>query len=355
MSFLSVKGLVKKFGDFTAVQRMDLSVEKGEFLSLLGPSGCGKTTTLQMIAGLIAPTEGRVIIGGVDVTNLPSSKRQLGIVFQSYALFQHMTVAENVSFGLEMRKVEKAERHRRVQDALALVKLDTLAGKYPRELSGGQQQRVALARALVIQPEILLLDEPLSALDARIREEMQIELRSIQNSIGTTTILVTHDQTEAMALSDRIAVMNKGRLVQVDKPYQAYEYPGDNFVSGFLGKSNMFAGKIVSKEQGLTIVDILGHRFKAQAPGFEPGTKVSILIRPEKINISTRSNGLLGGIITAQIFLGGHWLLQVKTDVGTLTVTCRNVGSIQFKEGDSICLDWAPEELRVLPREKDNG
>ncbi len=355
MAFLRIEKLVKKFGNFTAVQRMDLDVEKGEFLSLLGPSGCGKTTTLQMIAGLVPPTEGRVIINGVDITHLPPNKRQLGIVFQSYALFQHMTVAENVSFGLEMRRVEKGERRQRVHDALALVKLEAMAEKYPKALSGGQQQRVALARALVIQPEVLLLDEPLSALDAKIREEMQIELRAIQHSIGTTTILVTHDQTEAMALSDRIAVMNEGRLVQVDYPYQAYEYPGDSFVSGFLGKSNMFPGRVASVDQGIAWIEAGDHRFPAKASGVKAGTKVNMLIRPEKINVTNTADNLLTGSIATQIFLGGHWLLQVQTDLGTLIVTRQNAGHNELKEGDTIGLDWSPDEIRVMPREAENG
>ena len=250
MSFLRLQGLVKRFGDFLAVDDVDLEVEKGEFVSLLGPSGCGKTTTLQMIAGFEEPTAGRIFIDGKDITGVKASQRGIGIVFQSYALFPHMTVFQNVSFGLEMRKVGEAERKARVMETLELVHLEDFAQRFPRELSGGQQQRVALARALVIKPEVLLLDEPLSALDAKIREDMQIELRGIQRTVGTTTILVTHDQSEALSMSDRVAVMNEGRLVQVDMPYQAYEFPETPFVSGFLGKSNKFSGVVSGQSNG---------------------------------------------------------------------------------------------------------
>ena len=285
MSFLRLDGLVKRFGDFVAVEDVSLEVEKGEFVSLLGPSGCGKTTTLQMIAGFVNPTEGRVFINGKDITRVKPNKRDLGIVFQSYALFHHMTVFDNVSFGLEMRSIEKAEREDRVRETLSLVHLSDFAHRFPRELSGGQQQRVALARALVIRPEVLLLDEPLSALDAKIREDMQIELRSIQRSVGTTTILVTHDQTEAMAMSDRIAVMNNGRLVQVDRPFNAYEYPGDSFVSKFLGKSNMFSGRIKETSNGAVVIDVTGVTFQAAAGEFETGAQVHVSVRPEKIRL----------------------------------------------------------------------
>ncbi|MEX0760050.1 MAG: ABC transporter ATP-binding protein, partial [Tistlia sp.] len=245
MAFLELKGLTKRFGEVTAVEDFDLSVERGEFVSLLGPSGCGKTTTLQMIAGFEQPTAGSIVLEGRDLVGVKARDRGIGMVFQSYALFPHMTVADNVAFGLEMRKVAPAERRRRVEEVLALVHLEPQRDRYPRAMSGGQRQRVALARALVIEPEILLLDEPLSNLDAKLREEMQLELRGIQQRMGVTTVLVTHDQTEAMALSDRIAVMQHGRLVQVAGPLEAYEHPRSDFVSSFLGKTNRLEGRIV--------------------------------------------------------------------------------------------------------------
>ncbi|MBU6490488.1 MAG: ABC transporter ATP-binding protein, partial [Burkholderiales bacterium] len=225
MSFLTLADVSKSFGAMHAVTDLNLSVEKGEFVSLLGPSGCGKTTTLQMIAGFVQTTSGRIVLDGRDITEMKPNQRGLGIVFQSYALFPHMTVAQNVSFGLEMRRVSKKESDERVREALALVRLEALAQRFPRELSGGQRQRVALARAIVIAPPVLLLDEPMSNLDAKLREEMQFELRAIQRRIGTTTIMVTHDQSEALSISDRVVVMEAGRITQVDTPYRAYERP----------------------------------------------------------------------------------------------------------------------------------
>ncbi len=218
MSFLTLSGISRHYGKFAAVDNFNLTIEKGEFISLLGPSGCGKTTTLQMIAGLVPPTAGTITLDGRDITRLAPARRELGVVFQSYALFPHMTVAQNVSFGLEMRRVPKAEREKRVRDVLELVHLGALADRYPREMSGGQRQRVAIARALVINPPVLLLDEPLSNLDAQLREEMQFELRRIQRTVGITTIMVTHDQAEALSISDRIVVMERGVITQVDAP-----------------------------------------------------------------------------------------------------------------------------------------
>jgi putative spermidine/putrescine transport system ATP-binding protein len=353
MSFLRLDGLVKRYGDFVAVERMDLDVEKGEFVSLLGPSGCGKTTTLQMIAGFVTPTEGRVLIGDRDITRAKPNKRNLGIVFQSYALFHHMTVFDNVAFGLEMRDIEKAERAERVRETLSLVHLGDFAHRFPRELSGGQQQRVALARALVIRPEVLLLDEPLSALDAKIREDMQIELRAIQRSVGTTTILVTHDQSEAMAMSDRIAVMNEGRLAQVDQPYNAYEHPGDSFVTEFLGKSNVFRGSVRDISDGLTAFDVAGMNFLADNDRFETGAPVNVSIRPEKVMFATDGNGLVEGTIKARIFLGNQWVFQIDTSIGEFVVVSQNTGRQEAEEGEKVGLSWSPKEVRVLPREAD--
>jgi putative spermidine/putrescine transport system ATP-binding protein len=304
MSFLVLENLTKRFGQHLAVDRLSLEVEKGEFVSLLGPSGCGKTTTLQMIAGFAEPTSGAVRLAGSDLLAVKPARRGLGIVFQSYALFPHMTVGENVSFGLEMQGIASGERARRVAETLTLVGLGALAGRYPRQLSGGQQQRVALARALVIRPQILLLDEPLSNLDAKLREEMQIELRQIQRSVGTTTILVTHDQAEAMALSDRLVVMNQGRVEQIAAPHEAYERPATAFVAGFLGKTNLLDGATV---------------------------------RPEKITFASAG---LAGRIRARVFQGNHWLYQVETVSGLVTVIRQNTGEPMPAEGEPVCLAW---------------
>ncbi|TYO85365.1 ABC transporter ATP-binding protein [Oceanicella actignis] len=239
MSSVLLKNIVKRFGDFTAVHKTTLDIPDGAFVTLLGPSGCGKTTTLRMIAGLLDPTEGDIVIGGRRVNDIPIHKRNLGVVFQNYALFPHKSVAENVAFGLRYRDVPKADIPRRVQAALELVQLPDLGARRPRELSGGQQQRVALARAIVIEPDVLLLDEPLSALDANLREDMRVELKRIQERIGVTTVFVTHDQSEALAMSDRIVVMSAGRVEQVGAPEQVYNAPASEFVANFLGASNI--------------------------------------------------------------------------------------------------------------------
>ncbi len=305
LSYLVLDRLTKTYGDTKAVDAMSLAVEKGEFISLLGPSGCGKTTTLQMIAGFVEPTSGAVTLDGRDLLRVAPAKRGLGIVFQNYALFPHMTAAQNVAFGLEMRRIPARERRRLVEQALALVGLQNLGGRHPARLSGGQQQRVALARALVIQPSILLLDEPLSNLDAKLREEMQIELRQIQRRIGTTTLLVTHDQAEAMALSDRVVVMAAGRVVQIAGPREAYEKPADPFVADFLGRANTLDGRLVRPER------------IAFAPAGVPGT------------------------LTARVFQGTHWLCQVETRHGKVIVIRPNDGGELPEEGAAVHLAWA--------------
>ncbi|CAH2598617.1 Spermidine/putrescine import ATP-binding protein PotA [Rhodovastum atsumiense] len=348
MSFLELTGLARRYGDFHAVSDVTLAMRQGEFVSLLGPSGCGKTTTLQMIAGFIEPTAGSVTIEGRDLTRVPANRRGIGIVFQSYALFPHMTVAANVAFGLEMRRVPRAERTERVGRALELVHLAHLAGRYPRQLSGGQQQRVALARALVIEPRLLLLDEPMSNLDAKLREDMQIELRRLQRSLGITTIMVTHDQNEAMAMSDRIAVMRAGRIVQIDTPEAAYEYPADDFASTFLGKSNnvpaRVTGRSIALPGGLTL---------ALPPGGPPAPQGEVLcsLRPEKLWMTEPGSGQLRATIRSRLFLGTHWLFQVDSDLGELLVYQQNTNRVPPAEGDVVGLDWHASSLRVLPAE----
>jgi putative spermidine/putrescine transport system ATP-binding protein len=346
MAFLELRGLEKRYGDLVAVDRFDLQVERGEFVALLGPSGCGKTTTLQMIAGFVEPTAGSVALDGSDITCLKPERRGLGIVFQSYALFPHMTVADNVGFGLEMKKIGRADRERRVSEALALVHLESLMARYPRELSGGQRQRVAIARALVIKPPVLLLDEPLSNLDAKLREEMHIELRALQRQVNITTILVTHDQAEAMTLADRVVVMNRGRVEQAGVPYELYERPNGAFVSAFLGKTNRIAGRVVESASARTFQ--MGETILASGCSSPLGDG-ALYVRPERVRFASDSAGLLSGEVTSRLFLGHLWLFQVRTPAGTMILTQPNTGLPLQREGDRVELTWAPEDGRILP------
>ncbi len=339
MSHLVLDGLRKTYGPAVAVDRIDLDVRKGEFVSLLGPSGCGKTTTLQMIAGFVEPTAGGIGLDGRDLLQLQPEKRGLGIVFQSYALFPHMTAAANVAFGLEMRRVGAGEIRQRVEQALAMVGLSDKGARYPRQMSGGQQQRVALARALVIQPSILLLDEPLSNLDAKLREEMQVELRQIQRRLGTTTVLVTHDQQEALALSDRIVVMNQGKVEQIGAPFDVYERPGSAFVATFLGKTNTF--EAAPAEKGLTVA---GHLVLA---GVRGGSRATISVRPEKIDFAPTGTGLPGRVLS-RIFQGNHWLLQVATEAGNCLVIRQNDGRAVPLEGETVALAFREADASIV-------
>lgn len=343
MSYLNFQALGKQFGDFVAVHDMNLSVDRGEFISFLGPSGCGKTTTLQMIAGLLTPTTGKIFLDGVDITETPANKRGLGIVFQSYALFPHMTVTENVSFGLEMRGIAKAERLERCRDTLEQVRLEQFSDRYPKELSGGQRQRVALARALVIEPPVLLLDEPLSNLDAKLREEMRIELRLLQQDIGVTTILVTHDQEEALSMSDRIVVMQQGEVSQIAAPLELYERPTSTFVSHFVGKTNLVQGQITDHNE----VCINETRLKVDTGQRAPGMVVQISIRPEKFMMSTEEPGLKV-CVEAAIFLGASWLYRVNGSLGELFVTQPNTGSASYTKGDTAWLSWQEGALTLF-------
>jgi spermidine/putrescine ABC transporter ATP-binding subunit len=280
---VELQGCIRDYGSVRAVDSLDLSIVEGEFLSLLGPSGCGKTTTLNLIAGFVEPTAGRILIDGEDVTGRPAYLRGLGVVFQSYALFPHLSVFENVAFGLRERRVSSAEVGRRVGEALELVRLDPVGRQRPAELSGGMQQRVALARALVYRPRVLLLDEPLAALDKKLREGMRDELRAIQRSVGITTVFVTHDQAEALGLSDRIAVMSRGRIDQLGSPREIYERPASRFVADFIGASTVLRGRAVARElvaiaPGLTIRVAGGESFRE-------GEEVELAIRPERVRL----------------------------------------------------------------------
>lgn len=356
MSFLTLTDVSKTFGELNAVSNVNLSVEKGEFVSLLGPSGCGKTTTLQMIAGFVETTTGRITLDGRDITHMRPNKRGLGIVFQSYALFPHMTVADNVGFGLEMRGVDKAERQARIREALALVRLDALGHRYPRELSGGQRQRVAIARAVVIAPPVLLLDEPMSNLDAKLREDMQFELRAIQRKIGTTTIMVTHDQSEALSISDRVVVMEAGRITQVDTPYRAYERPETPFVSQFIGKANMLAGRVAARD-GEHLHVALGAQLTQRASLAElsprerdlaVGDAITLCLRPEKVRLCAPAAGRLPATVTSRFFLGSQWLYRVDSALGEVLVCCQNEGGEPLDEGAPVGLDWQSEAVRFI-------
>jgi len=288
---VELRNVIKRYGAFTAVQPMNLGVEPGAFVTLLGPSGCGKTTTLRMVAGLAAPTEGDILIKGARVNDVPIHRRNLGLVFQNYALFPHKTVFDNVAFGLKYRKVGKAEIAKRVRRALELVQLPQMVDRYPSQLSGGQQQRIALARAVVVEPDVLLLDEPLSALDANLREEMRVELKKIQHQLGITTIFVTHDQSEALAMSDTIIVMNNGRIEQEGSPQDVYNRPRSEFVARFLGNSNLLDGRIVAYDTDEVRIEVAGMgEIRAEAEGSggaRNGESVRLIVRAEKLRLSS--------------------------------------------------------------------
>lgn len=343
MAFLELQGISRQYGRSLVVDNFTLSVEKGEFVCLLGPSGCGKTTTLQMVAGFVSPTAGRIELDGQDITNLRSNRRGLGIVFQSYALFPHMTVAQNVAFGLEMRRISAPERTERVRRTLDLVHLGALENRYPRELSGGQRQRVAMARALVIQPPVLLLDEPMGALDAKLREEMQMELRTLQRNVGITTIMVTHDQAEAMTLADRVVLMNSGRIEQTARPFDMYEQPNGRFSSTFLGRANVFEGQ--SKGTTFSVKQL-----ELPVPRDSFRGSADYIVRPEKVSI-TESNPILRGRVLACAFLGNHWLYQIETVLGVVQLTQVNDGRPRATEGEQVGLTWEVENVRVVQRE----
>ncbi len=355
MSFLSVRNLGKDYGSAQVVKSMNLEIEKGEFVSLLGPSGCGKTTTLQMIAGFTEPSRGQVILDGTDLTDMPPEKRDIGVVFQSYALFPHMTVNDNISFGLEMRKLSRQERQPRIAEVLDMVSLTGMGDRYPAQLSGGQRQRVAIARSLAIRPRLLLLDEPMSNLDAKLRENMHIELRRIQRKLGLTTILVTHDQTEAMTMSDRIALMNDGCIQQLASPLEVYHNPDTLFVSSFLGRANVFEGQISRRDDNCLTVDSQSLNFVVCPPPnhvFHEG-KANIMIRPENVTIaSAQSGGKLPGTLFEAVFLGTHWLCEVETALGMWFVSTK---ALAAKPGEQVMLDWQDNDLRIIAEQRKNG
>lgn len=343
-----------------AVDRVSLQIYQGEFFSLLGPSGCGKTTTLRMIAGFEHPTAGEVRIEGRPMGNTPPFRRNVNTVFQNYALFPHMTVFENVAFGLRMKRVPRDEIVRRVREALQLVRLSGFEERYPRQLSGGQQQRVALARALVNRPRVLLLDEPLGALDLKLRKEMQLELKHLQMTVGITFIYVTHDQEEALTMSDRIAVMNAGRVLQVGTPVEIYERPTSRFVADFIGESNFLPGRVVDVDRDVATVLVAGERpvrVRIETP-VAAGQPVTVAIRPEKIRVTPveapEANGFLSGRVEEVIYIGTDTFYVVRIDDHTtLRVRSQNDrnrldGGQLLPVGTSVTVGWAEDAARLL-------
>ncbi|MFC7612281.1 ABC transporter ATP-binding protein [Teichococcus aestuarii] len=353
MGSLVLEALSKRYGSSTAVERVDLEVTQGEMVALLGPSGCGKTTTLRMVAGFIPPTAGRVIIGGQDVTHTPPYARDTGMVFQSYALFPHMSVAQNVAFGLEMRKVGRAERDARVMEALRPVRLDHLADRLPRQLSGGQQQRVALARALVVNPAVFLLDEPLSNLDAKLRGEVRMEIRALQQRLGLTTLIVTHDQEEALTMADRLVVMERGRVRQVGTAEELYEHPADPFVAGFVGRCNLIPGRLEAADAFRAESGALLHCDSGAAPGPAPTGAALLALRPERIGLAPDPAGRAR--ITAVTYLGAQTEYHVEQD-GTALLVARPTAPLgdplrRLAVGDAVVLSWDAAAARLLPAE----
>ncbi|MCI0550700.1 MAG: ABC transporter ATP-binding protein [Anaerolineae bacterium] len=318
MAYLSLERVTKQFGDSVVVNDFNLDIEKGEFVSFLGPSGCGKTTTLRMVAGFELPTSGRITLGDVDITEKAPNQRNVGMIFQAYALFPNMTVAQNIGFGLRIRKTAPADVEARVKEMLNLVNLEKHADKYPYQLSGGQQQRVSLARALAIRPDVLLLDEPLSALDAKIRVSLRAEIRAIQKRLGITAIFVTHDQEEALSISDRIVVMNVGEMEQVGTPFEIYNFPKTQFVANFVGSLNNADAEVVDPANGVLAMD--GVHFKTAEEDFasrRKGDKVKISVRPERFSFAAEpmKDNVVDCTVESITFLGAVVRIQIK--IGT--------------------------------------
>ncbi len=354
MTFLQLTGVQKFFGSVVAVEDFNLQAQRGEFISLLGPSGCGKTTTLRMIAGFERPDAGTILVDGVDITHRPPNQRNVGMVFQSYALFPNMTVADNIGFGLKVRKRPKEDIARRVGELLALIHLQGRGSRYPYQLSGGQQQRVALARALAIEPQVLLLDEPLSALDAKIRVMLRTEIRSIQRELGITTVYVTHDQEEALSLSDRVVVMSEGRIEQIGSPSEIYNFPATAFVASFVGTLNLFDSYVVEAATGRLMVE--GQEIRAAMPitGASAGAIVSVALRPESISLGDGQSGQnrLRGTIQDVSFLGSIVRIRIRLGDGpSISLDTFNAPNLALPAiGEVVTVSFPPEACVVLDR-----
>jgi len=353
---VELRNVVKRYGDFVAVKGVSLDVQAGELLTLLGPSGCGKTTLLRVLTGFLAPDEGEVIIRGQVVNDLPPHQRDTAMVYQNYALFPHMTIFDNVAFGLRMRRLPKPDIQRRVGEALGLVRLDGLERRFPGQLSGGQQQRVALARALVVRPSVLLLDEPLSNLDAKLREQVRGEIRQLQRTLGTTTVFVTHDQAEALAMSDRIAVLNHGQLEQVGTPAEIYEQPATTFVVDFIGRINLLEGEVLTVDHGGAVIRLPDdlHLRTATSVRCTPGERIAVGIRPEQIVIGAESRAegaanVFRATVENVTYLGEslHYRVRLGPSLA-LTVVEQNRQHRTLAAAESVMVSFEPSACLCL-------
>ena len=354
---VQLTGITKRFGGMTAVDSVDLTVRPAEFLSLLGPSGCGKTTTLRMLAGFEQPDEGSVRISGQEVAGVPPHKRDVNTVFQQYALFPHMTVWDNVAFGPRSRKVSEKDLRPMVDEMLGIVRLADFAKRRPSQLSGGQQQRVALARALVNRPSVLLLDEPLGALDLKLRQAMQLELKRIQRDVGITFVFVTHDQEEALTMSDRIAVMNQGRIEQLGTPQEIYEEPTSVFVAGFIGSANLLPATVTAISDGMVTARLRAGAevtVGADHARFAQGRRVTAMVRPERLQLTTvepLTTEKLRATVTESIFQGASSKVIAKTPDGTEMIADLEADDARVRPGDAVWITWSPGCIYLLPEE----
>jgi len=356
MGEIILEGLTKVYGTVKAVDGVNLHIREGEFLTILGPSGSGKTTLLSIIAGFEEPTEGKIFINGNNVNGVPPHKRNIGLVFQSYALFPHMTVFQNIAFPLTIRRYSKSQIEVRVREVLKMVDLAGYESRKIQQLSGGQQQRVALARAIVFNPDILLLDEPMAALDRKLRQAVQVELRQLQRNLGITTIAVTHDQEEALTMSDRILILNQGRIEQCGSPEELYNRPANRFVAGFLGNTNLLEG-VVSVENGEEVIKLRdGTKVFAGNQGFQSGTRGWIMVRPEHIQINCPeqlSDGGLYGRVKSVIYLGSSIRYQIETGFGQEIIVMDSHYPPRFHEGGDVVVTWDSDRSWFIPESEE--
>ena len=346
---IRLENIVKSFDDNVVLNGIDLSVDENEFVTLLGPSGCGKTTTLRIIGGFEKPDEGRVYFEGKDITDLPPNQRPINTVFQNYALFPHMTVGENIAFSLRVKKKSESEIKQKVADALSLVNLKGFENRRIDQLSGGQQQRIAMARAIVNEPRVLLLDEPLGALDLKLRQEMEYELVRLKKELGITFIYITHDQEEALTMSDKVVVMNEGYIQQEGTPQEIYDEPVNAFVADFIGDSNILSGQMT--DERIVCIDEINYPcIDGTAEGFPPGRRVDVVIRPEDIDIVPYGEGLWNGTIISKLFIGVHYEMLVQSEHGEVEWLLQNYD--QHEVGEKIGMYVDPENIQIMHKPK---